>query len=551
MNAFAALCTICAFLRAHPYFCFLAILTLPWIKAGIIKVVKRMMGRLAWLLLWSCAALWGIVWINNDLVCLSCHLTILQKWLTISPDFPLDKSLPIWASWCVLCALFVISFIWFRCRDPRQMTSKMEPLTTDAATINALIKDAIASQVSKLLAPQASESSLSGLIDEIRELRQLIALNVQSRPDHTAICMLLSELQSTMQEEGATTRQTLRENFSVCAEFQSDNECEDFEEEDDDVDNTPIPSIPVPQVNVATPAAPEAKKNKPKKGNYPRARRPQQPKQPQQSSTPSSSTPSSSSPQPRPTPLTSANKMEVQTLTEADLTNLVGMDVLQAAQHLNEVAKGIRIARRKPLYLSSEERELAMKSLADLDQQWKIEADRALIPSDAETIGTLTSEEAEFTRPTIREIIRIRRNKNYINRMAEMGVSLKVCDQCHTVVSDKHTCVATNWTFAPKTKSQVPKKGNITITQQGRGDIHIKNRVFPDAEAVNKAYRNIAEVKNLLEQQCNAAQSTQHQDTSPTTPEVEASMDTTVDVLSTFAVNTLLVHSIKRLFHLA
>lgn len=217
------------------------------------------------------------------------------------------------------------------------------------------------------------------------------------------------------------------------------------------------------------------------------------------------STPLSSSQELSTNSLSSQQKCPEEIMTESMLKEFIGLPKDDFLKKTAQLSREIRDARRKPNELTVEERELGQRSLRDLDLKWIKESFRQIKPCHYQEIGFLTSEEATFSRNSVKEIIRQRRHENWVTDMKKKGVTLFICPNCNTTTTDGHRCFATAWNTKIR-KGPFQGAKEVLVTQQGRGAIKLQEQMRLDQEHLGKSYRKLHEKKHLLTTLENQAQ---------------------------------------------
>lgn len=205
-----------------------------------------------------------------------------------------------------------------------------------------------------------------------------------------------------------------------------------------------------------------------------------------------------------------SEKPPVERITENMLKEFVGINKDEFFKRVSQLSREDRESKRKPGVLNMEEQELGKKSLRDLDIKWMNEAFRLVKPMHMQDIGTLTPEEATFSRNSVREIIRQRRHENWVENMRKKGVTLFICPDCNTTTTEGHRCFATSWNSKIK-RGPFNATKEMLFTQQGRGAIKLQEQMRLDQDHLSKSYQKLHEKKHLLTSQENHAQALQMQ----------------------------------------
>lgn len=211
-------------------------------------------------------------------------------------------------------------------------------------------------------------------------------------------------------------------------------------------------------------------------------------------------------------------------LTAETLNEFVGLNKEDFFKRVSQLAREDRDSKRKPGVLSIEEQELGQRSLRDLDLKWMKEALRQVKPMHLQPIGTLTLEEATFSRNSIKEIIRQRRHENWVENMKQKGVKLFICPNCNSTTTEGHRCFATAWSTKIKKGPFIGAK-EMLISQQGRGAIKLQEQMKLDQEHLGKSYQKLHEKKHLLTAQENQAQALRLKQSSNQSSHIDANLE--------------------------
>ena len=150
--------------------------------------------------------------------------------------------------------------------------------------------------------------------------------------------------------------------------------------------------------------------------------------------------------------------------------------------------------------LTTEEKVIAARSLAELNVLWKTQNKMTIYPNDSDDLGTLQGDELSFSRRTVLDMIRQRRLKNQLQNMRERGLDAQICSTCSKVVGSGHQCVPLNWS-RPIRKGAIPQHRQLVVTQDGQGAVKLQNRQFVDPTEIEEAYKKLQEMKHLAQEQ--------------------------------------------------
>jgi hypothetical protein len=418
------------------------------------------------------------------------------------------------ALWIILAAMGVGKFVRVSGRGKSLVSepgSANSPTTTvivqPSPAVNIAGLEAINTAVQRVLAPLHSRTtSESPLIDCIRELKDIlektvatnnaileritaVANNVDSIPKINTLATSILEMVDVVQEEGAATRQIIRDNLEAqqtdlrhtsiepMARTDSDSGSED------DKDEKPIVAIARGSFGLSR----DQKGKNSKYSNKDLARRSNM-------------------------KITPADPMQQEELvkelrpqppvlmTKEDVEKFIGKPQQEVAFEINRRERERREGARLPYYLTESEIELARASLAVLDRQWRMKAGLKIRAIDFIEIGNLTEEQLKLPRHLIRQLIRTRRTENFVERMREEGRETIRCGKCQRLypADTTHNCfVAGGWS-SNILREGVPATKEMVITQTGRGGIQIKQQIGLDAKRLNENYKKLSEYKMVL-----------------------------------------------------
>lgn len=162
-------------------------------------------------------------------------------------------------------------------------------------------------------------------------------------------------------------------------------------------------------------------------------------------------------------------------LTENELCKLIGKTKKEIIQEFREQMMKEAAKKREPDSLTEAEANLAMKSLSELDIEWRKKKDLPVKEFHHRGIGVLTKEQTQLRRREIVEIIRARRSDDYVMRMKEMGRAVMRCPDCNQqfLVERGHRCYTAQWKVqAPK--GPLPVERKIIVSQTGGGAVQVK-----------------------------------------------------------------------------
>jgi hypothetical protein len=188
-------------------------------------------------------------------------------------------------------------------------------------------------------------------------------------------------------------------------------------------------------------------------------------------------------------------------MTPEDVQSFIGKTQQEVVIALNNREKERREQDRLPAYLTEAEKNLARKSLATLDRQWRMKAGWKLKHTDYIEIGHLTEEQLQLPRNLVLRTIRNRRADSFIEQLKIQGREAARCPTCRKLypMDSVHNCfVAAGWS-KPAKRDGVPATREMLITQTGRGGIQIRQQVGVDAEKLNENYKKITEYKMTLD----------------------------------------------------
>ena len=162
-------------------------------------------------------------------------------------------------------------------------------------------------------------------------------------------------------------------------------------------------------------------------------------------------------------------------LTENELRKLIGKTKKEIIQEFREQMMKEAAKKREPDSLTEAEANLAMKSLSELDVQWRKKKDLPVKEFHHRGIGVLTKEQTQLRRREIVEIIRARRSDDYVMRMKEIGRAVMRCPDCNQqfLVERGHRCYTAPWKVqAPK--GPLPVERKIIVSQSGGVAVQVK-----------------------------------------------------------------------------
>lgn len=162
-------------------------------------------------------------------------------------------------------------------------------------------------------------------------------------------------------------------------------------------------------------------------------------------------------------------------LTENEVRSLIGKTKREVMQEFREEMLKEAAEKREPDGLTESEAKLGMKSLSELDIEWRKKRNLPVKDFHDRGIGVLTKEQTQLKRKEIIELIRGRRNDDFVARMKEKGRTVMRCPDCNQqfLVERGHRCYTAQWKVqAPK--GPIPVERKIVVSQTGGGAVQVK-----------------------------------------------------------------------------
>jgi hypothetical protein len=187
-------------------------------------------------------------------------------------------------------------------------------------------------------------------------------------------------------------------------------------------------------------------------------------------------------------------------IPKAQALEYMQMSEEQLLDHLREKEQVRREERKKPKFLSDDEKNL---SLAKLDRKWR-EKDRLekLLrqQENQDDLGTLSLDERKLPKNEIKAILRQRKYEAWVRRMQAKGVTLTECPICHELGTSGHRCMQMPWTLAGR-KGFIPVHDGLVVSHKGGGDVRLRKLQQVDQERLQKQYEALTEQKQQAEAQ--------------------------------------------------
>lgn len=201
------------------------------------------------------------------------------------------------------------------------------------------------------------------------------------------------------------------------------------------------------------------------------------------------------------------------------LSRLATMTPDAAARELNAELKRQRDERKRPVYLSDEEKEMTAEQLYLKFKQTDLAARDA---DFLQRLSRLPADAREWSRADIKSWFRDQRHEQWALRQLEQGKVLFICPQCNRARdADAHRCIPL-WRQST-TRSGVPMQQQTYMTTSG-SSFRVGQRTIPDAERISDLSNKIAKARaDTIEANNRLAQlhSQANSQPTPTTPESE------------------------------
>jgi hypothetical protein len=432
-------------------------------------------------------------------------LGILKHTVAFSDIAPEDMAIRELTCWCLLGVVGLVGvFKWLRpslAPTPGTENAKDTPNTTvivhPSPAINLAGLDSVGEAIGKILrplinstenGPVAKDSGFAEAVASLQEALkdilthiQAVAIAIESMPRVNILSSSLLAVADLVHEEGAAIRQTVREVAENNRE--TDKEYPGFEiahantaEEDGFASTAPL----VAGARIQKTKETRSPKRVMRRENDTRER---------------------PTPVPQHEVLLDELKQKPPTImTKEDFEDLVGKTQQEAVMELQRREKEDRNRDRLPEGLTKNEKEMACKSLAMLDRQWRMKAGWKIKPTDHIEIGQLTEEQLQLPRNLVLQIIRNRRAADFTERMRIEGREVVRCEKCRRLypIDSIHNCFVATGFSRPARRDGVPATKEMLITQTGRGGIQIRQQVGVNADKLNENYKRMTEYKMVV-----------------------------------------------------
>lgn len=195
-------------------------------------------------------------------------------------------------------------------------------------------------------------------------------------------------------------------------------------------------------------------------------------------------------------------------LTSTDVQKLIGKTKEDVLRDFREEIRTEVAGKKEQEFLTRDEIALGMKSLSELDVQWRKEKEMPVKDFHQRSIGVLSKEQSELKRREVIELIRMRRNEDFAQRMKEKGRPVARCSNCNQqfLVERGHRCYTAQWTVqAPK--GPLPVERRIVISQTGSGAVQVKPVTRVDIDKLDNRLKRMNDYKLVHERSGQALES--------------------------------------------
>lgn len=197
-----------------------------------------------------------------------------------------------------------------------------------------------------------------------------------------------------------------------------------------------------------------------------------------------------------------------KTLPRFLLEEIESLEGHEALKKIQEYLRKESAARKPPMFLTDEEKQL---SLTELSRLWKLQEQQRrgvkaeLRPVDYEELPDLSSEEQQLPRTTIKSIIRSRKNEMWIRKMIAKGVKLVECPTCHQIVTETHQCLPTKFKSTKFRKGGLPVTSQVIVsTDRGGTAVKMQNKTIIDQKQLQTEYEELRRIKEQTERRLDA-----------------------------------------------
>ena len=183
-------------------------------------------------------------------------------------------------------------------------------------------------------------------------------------------------------------------------------------------------------------------------------------------------------------------------VTPFDPSKYENMSEMEVLQKLRKEEWERRKSGKLPEFLNEVERSLAIRDLSRLAREWKRRAGFPLKDADYRNLGTLSRIQAELPRRLVLQILKRRRIDASLQQAREEGREIRQCEVCEAmIVKDTyHQCFLVPW-GDEKTRNGVPHKKQIVVSQSGRGALKIGQQFVVDNEKLEKEREKLSQFR--------------------------------------------------------